>query len=110
EWRAFGPIGIGVLLSHILVTVYTGALLRRLQKMQHQLQRMATYDTLTGLPNRWFFTEKVEHLLAARHRGSIACLYLDLDGFKLVNDRCGHEVGDRLLKRVADRISDSVRL
>jgi diguanylate cyclase (GGDEF)-like protein len=110
EWRAYGSIGIGILLSHLLVTIYTGALLRRLQKMQVQLQRMATYDSLTGLPNRWFFTEKVEHLLAARHRGNLACLFLDLDGFKLVNDRCGHAVGDLLLKRVADRISESVRL
>jgi diguanylate cyclase (GGDEF)-like protein len=110
EWQAYGAIGIGLLLSHLLVTVYTGVLLRRLQKMQHQLQRLATYDALTGLPNRWFFTEKVEHLLAARHRGNIACLYMDLDGFKVVNDRCGHSVGDRLLKRVADRISESVHL
>jgi len=78
--------------------------------MQRQLQRMATHDPLTGLPNRRLFLNSLSQVLAARRGGGLACLYLDLDGFKVVNDRSGHAVGDRLLVRVAETISGCVRL
>jgi diguanylate cyclase (GGDEF)-like protein len=103
-WRAYGMIGSGVLLSHVVVTIYTGALLGRLRRTQEQLEKAATSDALTGLPNRRFFMDRLSHMVLAHDRPSMACLYLDLDGFKAVNDRCGHKVGDRLLARVADEV------
>ena len=103
-WGAYGMIGAGVLLSHVVVTIYVGALLGRLRRTQEQLEKAATSDALTGLPNRRFFMDRLSHMVLAHDRASMACLYLDLDGFKGVNDRCGHEVGDRLLARVADEV------
>jgi len=108
-WQVFNLIGLGVLLSHVLVTGYTGLLLQRLYRVQRQLQTMATHDVLTGLPNRRLFMERLSYALAGRRRGSVGCLYLDLDGFKAVNDRRGHEIGDRLLKSVAERLVTCVR-
>lgn len=108
-WRSFGLVGIGVLLSHITVTLYTGVLLRQLYQAQEQLARIATCDALTGLPNRRFFLERLADLVEERDRRQIACLYLDLDGFKAVNDRCGHRVGDALLHQVAGTIRGCIR-
>lgn len=108
-WQTHQMIGIGVFISHLLVTAYTGVLLRRLHRMQDQLQTMATHDTLTGLPNRRLFMDRLVHVLARRHRDTMACLYLDLDGFKGVNDRYGHQVGDHLLKAVAERVTGCIR-
>jgi diguanylate cyclase (GGDEF)-like protein/excisionase family DNA binding protein len=71
----------------------------------------ARADPLTGLPNRRFFTERVEHALARRARlgTRIAVLFLDLDGFKLVNDGLGHAAGDDVLIAVANRIQRCMR-
>ncbi|GAB6043075.1 ammonium transporter [Endothiovibrio diazotrophicus] len=76
-----------------------------------KLEQLANYDTLTGLANRRFFFEMVRRALArSRRNGSGgAVLYLDLDGFKRVNDTLGHEAGDRVLKEAAVRIASSVR-
>jgi diguanylate cyclase (GGDEF)-like protein len=108
-WDSHGMIGIGVLLSHVVVTVYTGVLLRHLRQTQAQLAEQATRDTLTGLPNRRLLKERLSDLLTAPDRGHLACLYLDLDGFKAVNDRCGHHIGDKLLNRVAQEIRGCIR-
>lgn len=76
-----------------------------------RLERLAHYDTLTGLPNRALFYDHLRTALAlARRNGErLGVLFLDLDGFKAVNDQYGHEAGDELLKQAADRISDCVR-
>jgi diguanylate cyclase len=108
-WASHHMIGYGVLLSHILVTVYTGALLRRLHETQSQLAKLATCDALTGLPNRRLFMDRLSHMMAAPDRRHLACLYLDLDGFKAVNDRHGHKVGDQLLNKVARAILSCIR-
>jgi diguanylate cyclase (GGDEF)-like protein len=108
-WQAYEMIGLSALLSHVLVTGYVGVLLRRLRQMQEQLEKLATHDALTGLPNRRLFMDQLGHALASRRRGNLACLYFDLDGFKAVNDRRGHAVGDRVLKRVAERVASCVR-
>lgn len=59
---------------------------------------------MTGLPNRRTFQERLEFALARRAKSELELLFLDLDGFKLVNDTPGHDVGDELLKTVAERL------
>jgi diguanylate cyclase (GGDEF)-like protein len=81
------------------------------QQLQHQLLKMATHDALTGLPNRRLLTEQLQHTIdrLTRSAESAALLFIDLDGFKQVNDRYGHKVGDALLVAVADRLAASLR-
>jgi diguanylate cyclase (GGDEF)-like protein/PAS domain S-box-containing protein len=76
-----------------------------------QVQFLAYYDALTGLPNRTLFQDRVGKALAsARRRGEkVALLFLDLDRFKTINDSLGHSVGDLLLKEVADRLKNWAR-
>jgi diguanylate cyclase (GGDEF)-like protein/PAS domain S-box-containing protein len=76
-----------------------------------RLHRFAYYDSLTGLANRKLFYEGLSRSLdwAKTHHRSCALLYLDLDGFKQVNDTWGHDVGDLLLKAAAGRITNCVR-
>lgn len=85
--------------------------LTALQDSQEQLQRQAHYDELTGLPNRRMFFERLPQTLALAKRESwqAAMLYLDLDGFKPVNDRYGHAVGDELMTQAAQRMHGRVR-
>ncbi len=86
---------LGPMLTWALVTQEVAA-----EKRIHQL---AHYDTLTGLANRLTFKEKMDAHLAAPGEGP-NLLYIDLDGFKLVNDTTGHGAGDELLKQVANRL------
>ncbi len=91
-----------------LAAIGSASLNRRRQadKMAH----LARHDALTGLVNRAVFADRLDHALAARSRpGKLAVLYCDLDGFKAINDRLGHESGDQLLIAVADRLRGCVR-
>jgi diguanylate cyclase (GGDEF)-like protein len=76
-----------------------------------QVEQLAYYDTLTGLPNRSLFTDRLAVALAhaQRHRYKLAVLFLDIDRFKQINDSLGHTVGDRLLKIVSSRIRSTIR-
>lgn len=77
-----------------------------------ELERQALHDTLTGLPNRKLFRLRLEDALRRTQRRSgehVAVLFCDLDGFKEVNDRLGHEAGDTLLRSIADRMRPLVR-
>ncbi len=76
-----------------------------------RLQKLATHDELTKIPNRRLFQERLQHALyrAHRHNQLLGILYLDLDDFKDVNDSLGHEIGDLLLKAVAERLLECVR-
>jgi len=77
---------------------------------ERQLQNVAQQDPLTGLLNRSVFYERMELALEGVGRlGSVALMFIDLDGFKQVNDRYGHDVGDALLKEVAYRLRQSLR-
>ena len=82
-----------------------------LKAAQRRLEFEATHDALTGLPNRALFREIGERALAHAGRSAeqLAVLFLDLDGFKLVNDSFGHDIGDVLLGLVARRLRDAVR-
>jgi diguanylate cyclase (GGDEF)-like protein/PAS domain S-box-containing protein len=79
--------------------------------VEQRIQRVAHHDSLTGLPNRLLFTDRLDQAISAAKRDcrQFALLYLDLNLFKPVNDRLGHAVGDELLKGVAARIRRAVR-
>ena len=84
---------------------------RALAKTQVQMVHLAEHDFLTGLPNQMVMRDRVEQAikLASRNNERTAVLFLDMDGFKYINDSLGHPVGDLLLKSVASRLSKSVR-
>ena len=81
------------------------------QRVEDRLAHLATHDPLTGLANRMLLHDRLEHALdrARRSDQPVYALYLDLDGFKVINDSCGHMVGDHLLRSVADRLRACIR-
>lgn len=83
----------------------------RLKQTNEHILHLAHHDILTGLPNRTLFYDRLNQAMARarRNRGSFAVLFLDLDGFKLVNDTFGHDTGDALLREAAKRITACVR-
>jgi diguanylate cyclase (GGDEF)-like protein len=95
------PLSVGILL----------ALRARLERERDAMRRYALRDPLTGLANRRALDERLGYEVArhTRHGESFAVLALDLDGFKLVNDRFGHDAGDELLREAAAALVDVVR-
>jgi diguanylate cyclase (GGDEF)-like protein len=85
--------------------------LRLLAQSLAETHRRAHFDALTGLPNRFLLLDRFHQAVAQakRMRTNLALLYLDIDGFKAVNDALGHVTGDELLKRVAARLLDCIR-
>ncbi len=82
-----------------------------IKEHQQQLEHIAHYDVLTNLPNRLLFAEHLNHSMAltARRNNLLAVVYLDLDGFKEINDRYGHKTGDDLLVALARRMRSELR-
>jgi diguanylate cyclase (GGDEF)-like protein/PAS domain S-box-containing protein len=78
---------------------------------EHSLLYMATHDSLTNLPNRELFYDRLDHTIAQakRYKRQVGVLFLDLDGFKVVNDTYGHDTGDVLLQLLSARLKDSLR-
>jgi len=118
-------LGLGgvLILLAVLISETTRRLLRRhaltiyeqmhqLEQVGTQLEHEATHDPLTGLANRVLFYRRLEEAMvhAAEEDFSLAVMYVDLDDFKQVNDVHGHAVGDALLKAVADRLHQVVRV
>ncbi|MEX0741118.1 MAG: GGDEF domain-containing protein [Pseudohongiella sp.] len=93
----------------LIATQVSEAISRR--EMLDRLKYVAQYDPLTGLPNRELLSDRIRTSLsrARRQQTSFALLFIDLNGFKRVNDSLGHAAGDQLLQRVAHRLSQSVR-
>lgn len=83
----------------------------KLKEHQKQLEYIAHFDTLTGLPNRNLLADRLKQAINQTERRdcSIAVAFLDLDGFKLINDRYGHEIGDKLLVEISRRMKDTLR-
>ncbi|MCB1772961.1 MAG: diguanylate cyclase [Gammaproteobacteria bacterium] len=106
---------LGAVLASFLVSLGIGAVLYRasdrisasLRDDVGSLRRLATHDHLTGLSNRGAVIEHIEQQI--RHKRRFALLFMDLDGFKDINDRFGHETGDRFLVMAANRIRGCMR-
>jgi diguanylate cyclase (GGDEF)-like protein len=109
-----GGILLSAVLGLLLLVLSTGrrrALALVLEKTR-ELSHQALHDTLTGLPNRGLVLDRAEQALAraARQPGTMAgALFIDIDGFKHVNDNLGHAAGDRLLRIVGERLQNTVR-
>jgi len=117
-WRNDTYLVLGYLFCMILVPLYFYSMLKKLNtsnaelaNLADKLQIMAMHDSLTGLPNRALFQESLEHALsmAQRRHERLAVLFIDLDGFKKINDTHGHQSGDVVLKTVASRLLALVR-
>ncbi len=81
------------------------------KRAEERLAYVAQFDSLTGLPNRTLFRDRLSHAMTRAERGGtqLALMLLDLDRFKEINDTLGHRAGDRLLKAVAERLTDTLR-
>lgn len=81
------------------------------KELEARLEHLAHFDVLTNLPNRPLFFDRLERAIASARRngGAVGLLFLDLDGFKEVNDTCGHDIGDQLLREVGQRLQACIR-
>ena len=94
------------------VRIATAREVTELRRAEQELEHLAGHDPLTDLPNRHRLQRELRYAIdhSAQTGDGLAVLYLDLDGFKEVNDRGGHDAGDRLLREVAQRLQDGLRL
>ncbi len=109
-WFATGMFGITIV--SVVIAHQTGRRLRlRMEASELEFERMALRDAVTGLSNRHAFELALGQTLSRHLRdgGSSALLYIDLDGFKLINDTHGHAIGDKLLATISQRLRDALR-
>jgi diguanylate cyclase (GGDEF)-like protein len=117
-WAQHPEMTVGLLISLLFLPLLYAIQTRRLHQLNKRLQdeleyapHAAMHDGLTGLPNRALFTERLElEVKRSRRTGeAFALMYMDLDGFKQVNDTLGHQYGDELLKAFSVRLKEIVR-
>lgn len=117
-WQQARLTGAGLLLGLIVLPLYQLMLLRRLQTVNDRLSEelnktlhAASHDTLTGLANRGYFFQRLDEEItrSKRYDARFAVMFIDLDGFKDINDRLGHQAGDEVLKQTALRLREVCR-
>ncbi|MFH1869052.1 MAG: diguanylate cyclase [Pseudomonadota bacterium] len=109
--RVFGSMLLILTASAVLGTYASRKMRMQMIAAENEIERMALYDRVTGLPNRHAFELSLAQALQrhARNGGGSALLYIDVDGFKTVNDQFGHQVGDAVLKAVGVRLERALR-
>lgn len=109
--RVFGSMLLILTASALLGTYASRKMRMQMIAAENEIERMALYDRVTGLPNRHAFELSLAQALQrhARNGGGSALLYIDVDGFKTVNDQFGHQVGDAVLKAVGVRLERALR-
>jgi diguanylate cyclase (GGDEF)-like protein len=117
-WRTIPEVAAGIVLANVLVPLYAVLLVKRLEQRNKNLEQRAAFfeaaskrDALTGLLNRTGFLCALTelHRRAVEQKQRIAVLILDLDGFKQINDTCGHAAGDAILKTIAISLAEHLR-
>lgn len=117
-WQNNLPTGLGILFGLVLLPSFYLVLIRRLHTLNQVLEQelinsthAATHDDMTGLVNRAYFYQRIEDkiLEAKRDNLQFTIMFIDLDGFKQINDVNGHHIGDALLRMAADRLQNQVR-
>ncbi len=105
------PINMALLGHRVRYMLRAANTTTRLLESERRLHRMAYFDSLTELPNRLFFREHLQYMiaLAQRQRQKLGVLFLDLDGFKRINDTLGHHLGDQVLQETGSRLRKSLR-
>jgi diguanylate cyclase (GGDEF)-like protein len=107
-----GPAFVGIVLLMLASMAILLAVLRlrsaKLRASEERMNFLALHDSLTGLPNRAHFNDKLDGALSNIRNASVAVLYLDLDRFKQVNDTLGHPVGDELIRQFTKRLKDII--
>lgn len=119
DWHSIPTVACGILLCNTILPLYIIFLVKRLERDKHTFEVRAAHfeaatklDALTGLLNRTGFAAVMDELLAANlnRQEKSAVLLLDLDGFKSINDTCGHAAGDDVLKAVAAALTGCLRV
>ena len=105
------PINLALLGHRVRYMLRSANTTSRLLESERRLHRMAYFDSLTELPNRLFFKEHLQYMiaLAQRQKQKLGVLFLDLDGFKRINDTLGHHLGDQVLQETGYRLRKSLR-
>ena len=112
--RLSAQIGVIIIVIIVVIVVWNRRLYVEIQtrkSLEEKMKHMAMHDELTGLANRVLLKDRINTAINFHQRQSLqmALLFIDLDGFKSINDTYGHDVGDELLKKVADKLSLCVR-
>jgi len=100
-----------IFVSLVITLIITLIVLLYVRKIHNKLNDLASNDTLTGLPNRRTFNSQLENflLLNQRHQQNLSILFIDVDDFKHINDIHGHDIGDKVLKEIAQTLKSTIR-